>query len=92
MNQIITISKIDDKGNEEYFFTKDHCQEHGLGDEWVSCTYSLPMKVEERDSLPSGIVNNKEDWKKVFGIPYINEFDVPMLCKEIPNPNPDYQA
>ena len=91
--EIITISRINDNGNEEYFFTTNHCQKHGLGNQWVSCTYTLPMKIVPRDGLPSGLVTNKEEWKAVFEkSPIIDEFGIQCKCIEIPNPNPEFQA
>lgn len=81
---IITISNVN---TGEFFFTTDHCQPHQLGSEWVSCTYGpLPGHVVARESLPSGLVENKEDYKKVFvGMDW-------CPAVEIPNPNPLYQA
>jgi len=76
---IITISNVD---TDEYFFTTDHCQKHNLGNSWVPCTTTIPITVAVREALPTGIVNNKEDYKKVF--------DTHM--REIPNPQPEYQA
>ena len=53
--QIIVISNYEDN---TYFFTKDHCQEHGLGDNFVPCTHTLPGMVQPRNSVPDGIVKN----------------------------------
>ena len=61
--QIITISNIDTK---EYFFTTNHCQDHNLGNSWVSCTYTIPMYVEPRKSVPDGIIKDKADLVSVF--------------------------
>lgn len=60
-----------------YFFTKNHCQNHGLGDDFVPCTYYLPMEVTPRESVPDGIVRNVKDLVAVF------YFDM----NEIPNPD-----
>lgn len=76
------ISSISNCDKKEVFFTTDHCQPHGLGDSWVSCTHTLPLKVVKRDELPSGIITNKEELIKVL----YNDHKV------INNPNPEYQA
>lgn len=76
--QIITISNL---STMQYFFTTDHCQDHGLGDDWVPCTYKLPGYVEPRACVPDGYVRTKED--------YVNVFLDDM--QEIPNPNSNYQ-
>ena len=75
---IAIFNVVDDK----YFFTTDHCQKHGLGENFVPCTHYIPQHVTPRESLPSGIITNKEDWKKVFG----------TKAEEIPNPDPACQA
>lgn len=76
---IITIGNLDTK---EYFFTTDHCQNHNLGNGWVPVTIYLPMVVVKRESCPDGVIRDKETYKKVF---YTD-------CKEIPNPNAEFQA
>lgn len=78
MKQIITISNIETK---EYFFTTDHCQDHNLGSSWVPVTAYVPMDVVPRKELPSGRIENKEDYKKVF----YNDY------KEIQNPDSKFQ-
>lgn len=85
---IITVSNLDTM---EYFFTTDHCQKHGLGDKWVPCTYRLPMQVTPRESLPFGLVTNKEELKTIFynKLPIT---DQDIFYKEIPNPQSEYQA
>lgn len=52
---IITISKLDKDFNNTFFFTTDHCQPHGLGEEWVSCTHYNTTReiVKEREENPS---------------------------------------
>ena len=77
--EIITVSNLD---TGKFFFTTDHCQKHGLPDAWVPITIYIPMKVVPRESLPEGIIKNKEDYKKVF-------------CddlEEIKNPQAEYQS
>lgn len=88
MNQIIIICNVD---TNEYFFTTDHCQPHNLGEQWVSTTNTLPMQVTPRESLPSGIITNKEEYKLIFcrRVPYS---DIVEYYKEISNPDPKYQA
>lgn len=61
--QITIISNLDTL---QYFFANNHCQEHGLGDSFVPCTYRLPIQVEPRDILLSGIINTKEDLVNIF--------------------------
>lgn len=76
---IIAIANLDTK---QFFFTTDHCQRHNLGSEWVPTTIYVPMKVVARESLPDGVIKDKEDYKKVF-------------CddlEEIKNPQAEYQA
>lgn len=79
MEKIIVVSNLE-KG--EYFFTTKHHQEHGLGDEWVAMTTTIPMRVTPREDVPDGVIKNKEQYKKVF------EKD----SVEIPNPDPEYQG
>jgi hypothetical protein len=47
--QVVVISNMDDN---TYFFSKDHCQNHGLGSNFVPCTHYLPSQVEPRESVP----------------------------------------
>jgi hypothetical protein len=77
MKSIITISNL---STGQYFFTTDHCQEHGLGPDWVPCTATLPMHVVPRPCVPDGIVRTKEDYVNVF---YTDD-------TEIPNPDPTF--
>ncbi len=76
-SQIIVISDM-----KNFFFSTDHCQKHELGNDFVSTTFYLPMIVTPRESLPSGIITNKEELQKV------------MLYDEIEilNPDPKFQA
>lgn len=62
-NQIVVISNDD---NNTYFFSKNHCQKHGLGAEYVSCTHYIPSNVASRESVPDGIVRNVKDLVAVF--------------------------
>lgn len=78
MKTSITVISSHETGN--YFFSTDHCQEHGLGNSYVPCTYNVPMMVEPRKSVPDGIVKNFEDIKSVF------YFDM----TEIENPQKKY--
>lgn len=77
-----TLIVICNSNTKEYFFTTDHCQNHNLGDYFVPVTMGLPLFVVKRESCPDGWVKNKEDYKKVF------QYD----GKEIPNPDPKFQA
>lgn len=61
--RITIISNMDTM---QYFIADNHCQEHNLGDAFVPCTYRLPMFVEPRKTLPSGVINTKEDLVTIF--------------------------
>lgn len=76
---MVTISNIEKK---QFFFSTDHCQNHGLSNDWVSCSSRLPMFVAPREGLESGYVTNKEEYKFIF----YND------CEEIPNPQPEFQG
>lgn len=76
--QVVVIQNMDDYS---YFFSKDHCQNHGLGDMFVPCTHYLPSQVAPRECVPDGIVKNIQDLVAVF---YYDG-------KEIPNPDPQFQ-
>jgi len=77
-NQVVVISNMDDN---TYFFSKDHCQNHGLGKNYVPCTHYLPSQVTPRESVPDGIVKNVKDLVAVFYYDAI----------EIPNPDVNMQ-
>lgn len=77
-DQIIVISNMDDN---TYFFSKNHCQNHGLGKSYVPCTHYVPMNVAPRKSVPDGVVKNVKDLVAVF------YFDM----KEILNPDKQMQ-
>lgn len=62
-NQVVVISNMNDN---TYFFSKDHCQNHGLGNNFVPCTHYLPSQVEPRESVPDGIVKDVKDLVAVF--------------------------
>lgn len=74
--QVVVIS--DEK---TYFFSKDHCQNHGLGDNYVPCTHFIPSKVKPRESVPDGVIKDVKDLVAVF---YHD-------MKEIPNPDTNMQ-
>ena len=78
MQTIVTISNL---GDNTFFFSKDHCQEHGLGNEYVPCTHYIPSMVTPRESVPDGVIKNVKDLVAVFYYDMI----------EIPNPNPNMQ-
>lgn len=77
-SNIITFSNLETR---EYFFSTDYCQEHGMGDNFVSCAYRIPNYVKPRESRPSGLINSIQDYIDVF------LFDL----TEIPNPDPQFQ-
>lgn len=78
MQTIVTISNMNDN---TFFFSKDHCQEHGLGSNYVPCTHYIPSMVTPRESVPDGVIKNVRDLVSVF------YYDM----TEIPNPNPNMQ-
>ena len=61
--QIVVISNMDDN---TYFFSKNHCQKHNLGENFVPCTHSIPSNVEPRKSVPDGTIKNVNDLVAVF--------------------------
>lgn len=77
-NQVVVISNMDDN---TYFFSKDHCQNHGLGSNFVPCTHYLPSQVVPRESVPDGIV---KDVKYLVSVFYCD-------ATEIPNPDVNMQ-
>lgn len=76
--QVIVISNMYDN---TYFFSKDHCQNHGLGINFVPCTHFLPSHVSPSESVPDGIVKNVKELVAVF-------YDD---MQEIPNPDINMQ-
>lgn len=78
-NVIISISNEDTK---EVFFSTDHCQKHNKGNNFVPCTYSLPMYVVPREGVEDGIVDGIEKLIRVF----YKDFTI------IPNPDPQFQG
>ena len=77
-NQIVVISNMNDN---TYFFSKNHCQNHGLSSNFVPCTHYLPSKVVPRECVPDGIIKNVKDLVSVFYSDMI----------EIPNPDKNMQ-
>lgn len=73
MPTIVTIEKLDNNFNCEYFFSTDHCQP-GLGEKWVPVTHYNTTREE--------VKKQNEEHYPVIG----------ATSKEIPNPNPEYQA
>jgi hypothetical protein len=64
--------------NNEYFWAKYHSS-YGLGDGWVPVSFSLPIRIVSRPSLPDGIVDTIEKYNMIF----LHD------CKEIPHPRPE---
>jgi len=62
-DQIVVISSYD-RGT--YFFSKNHCQNHGLGKDYVPCTHYIPSNVVPRESVPDGVIKNIKDLVAVF--------------------------
>ena len=63
MKTITIISSLDRK---LFFQSTDHCQEHGLGGDFIPVTYTLPMQVSPRNSLPNGLIRNLDELISVF--------------------------
>jgi len=78
LQQRVTIHSSLDRG--EFFFSTDHCQEHGL-EGFVPGTAYLPFDIVPRPALPSGVVATVQELVMIF---HSNQ-------KEIPNPDPSYQ-
>ena len=62
-NKVVVISNMDDN---TYFFSKNHCQKHNLGANFVPCTHYIPSNVEPRKSVPDGTIKNVNDLVAVF--------------------------
>ena len=81
---IVTISNVD---TNEYFFTTDHCQQSyskvSLSSKWVPRTTYLPYTIAARKGFENGVIDSKEEF-----IRFQSMYD----GKEIPNPDPIYQA
>ena len=75
---IVVIASHDER---KYFFSKDHCQNHGLNETYVPVTHYFPSEVVPRKELPTGHVNNVKDIVSVFYNDMV----------EIPNPDPKFQ-
>jgi len=71
------ISIISNSDTNEFFVSNQHCDYDLPG--FVPVTYSLPMEVAPRETLPSGIVKTLED---VIGVFYSD-------MKKIENPQID---
>jgi len=82
MNTRETIVVIHSYEKGTYFFSTDHCQDHGLGETYCPISHGVPSSVYPREGLEDGIVRNKADLKTVF---YYDS-------KEIPNPNQEKQG
>jgi len=80
------LTVIEDVVTNEYFFSTDHCQDIKDGkkehENWVSISFNMPHKVTARPGVEGGIVRDKETLKRVYFI----------HSREIPNPDPSYQA
>lgn len=57
-DKIVVISSIE---KNEFFFSTDQYQKHGLGESFFAYTYLFPLYVTPRQSLPTGIITCKED-------------------------------
>ncbi len=70
----------------QYFFSTHHGQESLAPDtyphgDWTAVSIPIPSYVVHRPSLPSGIIESREDVVTVYY----------STMTEIPNPDPDYQ-
>lgn len=65
--RITTVSSSD---HNAFFFTNDHCHslrvDPPLANCWVAGSSSIPMRVKERRTLPSGIIQNVQDYLIIF--------------------------
>lgn len=77
--QIVVFSNME---NNTYFFSKNHCQKHNLGNDFVPTTHTLPSFCEPRESVPDGVIKDVKDLVSVF------YYDM----EEIPNPDKDMQV
>jgi hypothetical protein len=65
-----------------FFFSTDHCQR--VADEnFVSITTTVPYYITPREGFESGMLSNRDDLKR-----FLEECGY----REIPNPDPAYQA
>lgn len=64
----------------KFFFSTEHCQTAPEG--FVPSTSVIPQCVVSRPSLPDGVIRSREDLVMIFHTDQ----------REIPNPNPLYQA
>lgn len=46
----------------QYFFSNDHCQDHGLGEDFVPVTHYLPARCVPREGIEDGIIDTVEKW------------------------------
>lgn len=76
-----TIVVIANHDEGKYFFSTNHCQNHGLSEKYVPVTHYFPREVAPRKELPTGKVDNVKDIVLVFYNDMV----------EIPNPNPEFQ-
>ena len=61
--QIVVISSME---NNTYFFSKNHCQEHNMGNHYVPTTHTIPSFCEPRKSVSDGIIKDVKDLIAVF--------------------------
>jgi hypothetical protein len=77
----------------EYFFCTHHSG-YGLGDDWVPVSFNLPMNVVPRPALPSGLITNLDEYRRIFladdteiphPFPHLDKLDwrdfYPALCE-----------
>jgi len=69
---------VSNRERAEFFFARFHSN-YNLGDEWVPVSFSLPMSVVPRPSLPTGIVKTIEQHNMIFF----------SDSKQIPHPKPE---
>lgn len=76
-----TIIVVFNEKTQEYFFAEEHSN-YGLGDDWIPMTTTMPIKVSPRVSLPSGLVTNKEEYKRIFCV-NMKEIESPKIKRSL---------
>jgi len=75
------ITAFENPDTKQFFLSKSHIQDHGLGDKFIPVTYTLPMRVAPSATCPDGVIKDFETLSAVF----LSEYE------EIENPDPNMQ-
>jgi hypothetical protein len=70
---------VSNRNRGEFFYAKFHSN-YNLGDDWVPVSFSLPMTVVKRSSLPTGIVETIEQHNMIF---FHDSKEIPHPCPEM---------